>query len=165
MVDFLVGILSSLPRELATIILAAVPITESQLAIPLSIARWDLSPAQALGFSLIGNSLPFLPLYFGLEALRRFVAAHLPWLTRFIDFQVERAHRKLKDSYERYGALALFLFIAIPLPFTGVYTATVAAVALKIPVRYAALGILTGMTNAAVIVTLITMGVIKVNGG
>jgi uncharacterized membrane protein len=43
------------------------------------------------------------------------------------------------------------------LPFTGLYTATLAAVALKIPFKYAAIGIVSGVLTAGIIVSLLTI--------
>jgi len=160
MVDTLVEILSSVPPSVATVILSALPLTELRLSIPVAMAVWGLAPLTAFGLALIGNFLPFFPLYYGLDALRRFSEKYLPWLTRIIDKSVGRAEGRVKEKYARYGAFALFLFTAIPLPMTGLYTATLAAVALKVPVRHALLGVTSGIVVAGTIVTLVSAGLI-----
>ena len=48
-------------------------------------------------------------------------------MTRFLEWWFSKATKKFQKSYDLYGALALFLFVAIPLPVTGVWTASVAA--------------------------------------
>jgi len=51
----------------------------------------------------------------------------------------------------------LFLFTALPLPLTGLWMATIAAVALKIPFKYAVAGIGLGIITAGLIVTGFTL--------
>ncbi|PIZ52675.1 hypothetical protein COY25_04705 [Candidatus Uhrbacteria bacterium CG_4_10_14_0_2_um_filter_41_7] len=75
-----------------------------------------------------------------------------------IDNAVSRAHNKVEKKYARYGALALFLFTAIPLPLTGLWTATLSAIALKVPVKYAFIGIASGVVVAGVIMTIGSLG-------
>ncbi|MFH1631859.1 MAG: small multi-drug export protein [bacterium] len=157
MIDTVVQFLSQFPTWLATIILAALPITELRLAIPVAAHVWLIDPFNAFGLSIIGNFLPFFPLYYGLNGLRRLTAKYAPWLTRVIDSSVARAEGRVKEKYARYGALALFLFTALPLPFTGLWTATLAAVALKIPVRHALVGEVLGIITAGIIVSILSV--------
>lgn len=159
MVNALVQFAGQFPSWLATIFLAAMPVTELRLAIPIASEVWLLHPLDALGLSIIGNLLPFFPLYYGLDWLRRFCEKRLPWVTRAIDAQIERSRRRVEKKYNRYGSFALFLFTALPLPFTGLWTATFAAVALKIPVKNALAGIVSGVIVAGIIVLLTTVSV------
>lgn len=156
MIDTIVQFLNQFPRELATVILATLPITELRLAVPIAIHTWQLRPLDSLGYSIFGNLIPLIPLYFGLDWLRSIVEKFAPWMTRVIDKSVDRAERRVRDKYAKYGALALFLFTALPLPFTGLWTATLAAVALKIPFKYAAPSIILGVITAGIIVTILS---------
>lgn len=158
MVDALVQFFSGWPTPLATVALAALPVTELRLAIPIAVHVWSLAPFDALLYALLGNLLPIVPLYFGLMKAREVCQKIMPWLVRPIDAMLGRSERRLKDQYARYGALALFLFTAIPLPLTGVWTATLAAVALKIPFRSAVWGIALGALAAGIIVSVLTIG-------
>ncbi len=157
MIDAIVQFLDQFPRELATVILATLPITELRLAIPIAIHTWLLAPLDALGYAIFGNMLPLFPLYFGLNWLRRMTERFAPILTKVIDKSVDRAERRVRDKYAKYGAFALFLFTALPLPFTGLWTATLAAVALKIPFKYAVWGIIPGVFAAGIIVTILSV--------
>lgn len=157
MIDIIVQFLDQFPRELATLIMAALPITELRLAVPVAIHTWLLRPMDALGYALIGNLIPLIPLYFGLDWLRSMTQKFAPFLTKVIDKSVARAERRVHDKYVKYGALALFMFTALPLPLTGLWTATLAAVALKIPFKYAVMGIIPGVLAAGVIVTVLSV--------
>ncbi|PIQ67259.1 ligand-binding protein SH3 [Candidatus Uhrbacteria bacterium CG_4_9_14_3_um_filter_41_35] len=149
---------SQFSPELATFILSAFPITELRLTIPVAIRVWGVNPYNAFGLAVLGNLVPFFPLYYGLDQLRKLSKKHTPWLTRIIDNAVSRAHNKVEKKYARYGALALFLFTAIPLPLTGLWTATLSAIALKVPVKYAFIGIASGVVVAGVIMTIGSLG-------
>ncbi len=156
-VSFLVEGLANVPRPIATIILAALPVTELRLAIPVAAHVWLLHPLEAFGYSVVGNLIPLVPLYFGLEWLQQTATKYWPWFGRVIDKSIERAKGRVQNKYARYGALALFLFTALPLPMTGLWTATLAAVALKIPFRYAWRGIVAGVLTAGIIVSILSV--------
>jgi uncharacterized membrane protein len=158
-VEYILQILSGVPDFLKIIVLAMAPLTEYQLAIPVAIERFHFSPAVAYLLALIGSLCLFFPLYFGLEKLREFVSKIFPLFLRPLDAFLLRAEHKMKDNYAKYGAFALFLFLVIPFPLTGIWTATTAAVVLKIPFRPAFLGILFGVLGGELVVTIVTVGV------
>lgn len=149
--------LEGVPDWLRVILLSALPITEYQLSIPLGILEYHLPPVLVFSLAAIGAASIFFPVYWGLELLHGLVEKYFPRLLRPLDLLIARAERKLKDRYAKLGALALFLFLVIPFPFTGVWTASLAAVALKIPFKQAAAGILFGMLGGAFFVLILTL--------
>lgn len=157
MLDAFIDILGSVPHWLATILLAAVPIGELRAAIPVAAHVWLVNPFDAYLFAVIGNLLPFFPLYFGLEWARDQLSRIWPWFAKVIDGRLQHAEEKVQKKYAQYGAFALFLFTAIPLPFTGLYTATLAAIALKIPFKQAFIGIASGVVTAGIIVSILSI--------
>jgi uncharacterized membrane protein len=151
---------SQFSPELAIFLSAMLPIIELRGAIPFGIGLWDMNPYSAFGLAVLGNLVPFPFLYFGLRWVQKIFNRYIPCVSRFIDAQIDRAQKRVEEKYHRYGALALFLFTALPLPLTGLWTATLAAIALKIPFRYAAFSIIPGVLIAGVIVSLISVGVL-----
>ncbi|NBS68936.1 hypothetical protein EBT31_08460 [bacterium] len=149
-----------LPSWLEVVLLGIAPITEYQLAIPVALTKYEYPWYIAYSLGVIGSFLSFFPLYFGFEFVRNHVARLFPRLVKPFDLAIERAERKLRGDYEKYGAMALFLALVVPFPLTGVWTTTLAAVALKIPIRSAALGIFLGLLSGAALVTLASLGVI-----
>lgn len=150
----IIGFLSSLPKEAATLILAMLPISELRGAIPFGIAG-GLGLGKVLIIAVVGNLIPVIPILFLLEPvsgyLRRF------WIfKKFFDWLFERTRRKAK-LVERYEFLGLILFVAIPLPVTGAWTGCVAASLFKIRLRYAFLAITIGVLLAALIVTTVCL--------
>lgn len=158
MVDALVAAVESFPHWLATVILSALPLTEHRLSIPLAITTWNIPPLEAYGWAVLGALLPFFPLYYGLMWVRGLCERYFPRLVTPIDKVLARSEKKVRNGYEKYGAIALCLFVAIPLPMTGLWTATLAAVALKLPVKTSFISIALGTLIAGGIVTFISAG-------
>ncbi|MEK9131062.1 MAG: small multi-drug export protein [Patescibacteria group bacterium] len=147
-------------QDFFIILLSAVPIGELRVALPLALEGYGFSIPRALVDVYLGNALPVLPLLFGLNALTIWSDKHWPFFHRLLDRFFLRTRRRLQGDYQIYGAMALFLFVAIPLPLTGVWTASVAAVLFGIRPRPAATAILGGMVLAGLIVLLVTKGVV-----
>lgn len=141
--------------------MAVVPVGELRMSIPVGIAVYDLSVFWTYVFSVLGNMLPVV-LVFGIgDAWVRFVTKRQGWMERVTKAVIERSRRKLSGEIETWGAVAVAIFIAIPLPLTGAWTGMIAAYALGIPFRKAALAALAGVMSAGVIVTLAVTGVVK----
>lgn len=149
--------LSLIPEWLATIVLAGLPLGELRLALPVAIAVWNIPPSLAYFLVIIGNILPFFIIYFGLNTIHKYVEERFPALLAPLDRFIERAKGKVEKQYAVYGAIALFFFTALPLPMTGLYTATVAAVVFDIPFKSSFFSILAGVLVAGLIVLAITM--------
>ncbi|MEK7632464.1 MAG: small multi-drug export protein [Patescibacteria group bacterium] len=148
---------SSVPPWLATIVLSALPVTEAQLAIPVAVLSWKIHPALVYALAMFGNALPIVPIFFGFTALRSWAERYAQWSVKWLDRLVARAHRKFGADFDKYGVLGLIAFMAIPFPGTGVWTAVLAAVALKLPWRQAIPAIFCGMLLVGAIVITITL--------
>lgn len=153
MLENLINILSNLPKELTVLILGMMPVSELRGAIPFGVAI-GIPVRKVLFLAIVGNIIPVIPLLFLLEPvssyLRRFIL-----FKGFFDWLFERTRRRAA-VVEKYEALGLVMFVAIPLPVTGAWTGCLAATLFKIRLRYAFLAITTGVLIAAVIVTTIT---------
>lgn len=147
----------SIPPGLATFVLSALPVTESRLTIPVSITVWKLSPLTAYGLAMLGNMIPFFPIYFGFRALKRLAEVHAPWSVVWFERALHRVQKKIGNNYERYGLIAVMLFVAIPLPGTGVWSGSLLAVALELSWKRALIGVLGGMLLMGAIVLALTL--------
>ncbi|NQT95709.1 MAG: small multi-drug export protein [Candidatus Omnitrophica bacterium] len=150
MLETILKVLSALPKELTTFILAMMPVSELRGAIPFGLST-GLALRNVLFLSIVGNLIPVIPILFLLQPvsgyLRRF------WIfKKFFDWLFERTRRRA-ELVEKYETLGLMLFVAIPLPITGAWTGCVAASLFKVRLRYALLAITLGVLIAAFIVT------------
>jgi len=133
------------------IVVSALPISELRGGIPLAIYL-NYTPIQAYFISIIGNLLPIFPLLLFLEKI-------LPLIERFkllrdlFHFASKKAIEK-RRLVDKYGYLGLFLFVAIPLPITGAWTASLISFLLRMNPYKAFLFIAMGVFTAGVIVLL-----------
>ena len=141
-------------------LISTLPISEIRGAIPIALTIYKMPIIQAYIFAVLGNIIPtiFLLLYLGpfSEFLRRwqFFNIFFNWL-----FEKTRRH---EEKYEKYGALFLLFFVAIPLPITGAWTGCVAAFIFGIRFWYAFPTIIGGIMISGVIVSLTSLGIISI---
>lgn len=144
---------------LAVLLIASLPISELRGAIPVAIGVYGFDPVTAYLVGVLGNLLPVPILLKILEPvtalLRRCVVCD-----RFLSWLFARTRRRHSTLIERLGAIALVLFVAVPLPATGAWTGALVAHLFGIPFRYAFPLIAVGVCLAGVVVTLATLGVI-----
>ena len=146
-------------QELIIFLVAASPVVELRGAIPLALLVYELPLWQAFFLSVAGNMvpvllLPILGVVSGKLSRRFFI------FERYFTWLFERTQRKHEKKFERFYDFALVVFVAIPLPFTGAWTAIVAAFVFGIPLRRAFPLILFGVIIAGVIVSVLTLGLI-----
>lgn len=142
--------------NLLRILLAAMtPIGELRFAIPFAIWTLGMPWYHALPISLVGNILPVLLLVPGLELISRLLT-HLPGPgSRLLDWRIRGVQRTYARRFQKYGPLLLVGLVAIPLPFTGAWTGSLAAWVFQVPYRVAVPLIALGVTIAGVLVTLL----------
>ncbi|MFW5999707.1 MAG: COG2426 family protein, partial [Halanaerobiaceae bacterium] len=141
-----------LNREVAVFLTAWLPFIELRGAIPLAISL-GITPLNAFLLGVAGNTLSVIPLLLLLNPVREFLIQNSRLMARFFDWLYERTIRK-SDNVEKYGALGLILFTAVPLPTTGAWTASLAAIIFKIKFKYAFPAITMGVIIAGIAVTL-----------
>jgi len=148
------------PPEFTTAILAMMPVTELQAAIPVARTVFGLSIPASIFYAYIGNAVPAVLILAFLPRIVEFVEQHLPRLRAWTKQRFHGKEDAFRKTYARYGAFALFLYVAIPTPFSGVWSGSILAVLFHIPLRYAVPAIFFGMLSTAVIVTLAVEGVL-----
>lgn len=159
MTDWLLDLVSSIPPVWRTAILAAVPLTELRLSIPLALL-WGLSPLAALGWSILGNFIPVLPILWLLGPVVRWLS-RFPPAGRVFDFFLTRAAAN-SHRVATYGFWGLAIFVGVPAPGTGAWTGCLVAFLLGLPVAQAAASITLGLFMAGLIVTAASLGVWQV---
>lgn len=161
MLEIVLNWLRGLPRELVVIIIGALPIAELRGAIPLALS-FGFSMSKAFWLSVLGNIIPIVPALFLLEPVSNRLRRFKLW-ARFFDWIFERT-KKNSDAIQKYEALGLAIFVAIPLPMTGAWSGVVAASLFKIRFKYAFLAISLGVIGAGLIVSsLCALGILGWN--
>jgi len=152
----LVEMLGSVPHWLAVLIIGAIPISELRGAIPVAMGIYGMGPFDAFFFSVIGNLLPVIPLLLFLEPVSNYLRRYSIFDT-FFTWLFSKTRRKNAESFEKYGLLALTIFVAIPLPVTGAWSGCAAAFVFGVKFRHALPAIAAGVMIAGIIVTGVTV--------
>ena len=133
--------------------LAASPISELRGAIPWAILH-HFPWYYAFLLSVVGNLLPVPFILLFLDTASRLLS-RVRFFERVLNWLFERTRRR-GEIIERYERIGLILFVAIPLPVTGAWTGSIAAVLFGLKFRHALLSIFIGILIAGTIVTCIT---------
>jgi uncharacterized membrane protein len=154
--NFLVDVLASVPHWLAVLIISAIPISELRGAIPVAMGIYGMEPLEAYFLSVIGNLIPVIPLLLFLEPVSNYLRRYRIF-DIFFTWLFSRTRRNHTDNFEKYGLLALTIFVAVPLPVTGAWTGCAAAFVFGIKFRHSFPAIAAGVMIAGIIVTAVTM--------
>ncbi len=147
-------LLNFLSRELQIILFSTLPIIELRGAIPYAISK-GMHPLHSALLCILGSMAPVPFLLLFLKPF--FVRLRSIFIIReFEKWLVKRTERKARKIIKKYSMVGLVLFVSIPLPSTGVWTASIAAALFNLRTRSAFVAILIGNMIAALIVTLLT---------
>ena len=151
--------------ELITLLTAMFPLIELKGAIPIGTGLGlDLMTSALLGFC--GSSIIVIPIFFLLIPIFnllkkiKFIKKIIEKIERVFEDKAREVSKNATDKPEeqvrKFLMVALFIFVAIPFPVTGVWTGTGIAVFLNMRFRDAFLPIVLGNLVAGTIITIIT---------
>ena len=156
---------------LATVIISILPVIELRGAIPFATNSgfWGsnaLTNWTAFGWSWLGSSavvpilaLLFFPIINWLKKTRWFgkIAQGLENRIKNKSASIENAEEKSKKFSKSYWKkmLAVFIFVAIPLPLTGVWTGTCVALFIGLDYLSTCCSVILGNAAAGLLITLI----------
>ncbi len=151
--------LSIASQRILTLLYAMTPIGELRLAIPYAIFAAKMPWREAVVIAIIGNFIPVIPFLLFLEYFSHRLMRY-PFWNRCFTWAFNRTKSR-SAVIERFEAIGLALFVGVPLPLTGAWSGCIAAFIFRIPMRLAIPSIALGILIAAVIVTLVCLGVIS----
>lgn len=147
-------------------IISMVPIVELRGAIPFS-QGYGLPLIPSYIVCIIGNMLPVpLIFFFARKVLlwgqdKKGIGPFFRWCLQ----KGERGGEKLKEKAGQGLYVALFLFVAIPLPGTGAWTGTLAASFLDMDFKKSVIAVMCGVLGAGIIMVLVSLGALHVLRG
>ncbi len=150
---------SAFPKEWVVFFISMLPIVELRGAIPYAMSSVGGAPLpwwQAYLISCAGNLVPLVPILLILGPVSDWLSRHSRLMARFFTWLFARTRKRAK-TIEKYGAIGLISFVAIPLPVTGGWTGSAAAFLFGIPFRRALPSIIAGVAIAGVVVTSLTI--------
>ena len=162
MFDQLISFFSHFPHWLATMLMAATPVGELRLSIPVSVLGYHMPVWEAFILSVIGNMIPVIFILLFAGRFHKWVEKEAgKWGKNWADY-LAHVQKKFTGDYEKYGLIGLMIFIGVPLPGTGAYTGAIAAFVFGIPFKHSWPYVLGGVIMSAIITTILTVGVDKI---
>ena len=139
---------------LITIALGILPISELRGAIPY--AYFNGAPlylASLIGF--LANLLVAPLVYLFLGSLHNVFYRIWGWYRSFFDRFIQQARKRVERHFNKWGYIGLALFVGVPLPVTGAWTAALGSWVLGLKKEETILAISLGVLISAIIVTLV----------
>jgi len=145
---------------LQVFLLSMTPIGELRLAIPVGIAVYHINATSVFFVSVIGNLVPAIFLLFFLKKVSEYFSKKSRLFQKLYAWWENNARDKHSEKIQKYGAIGLALFVAVPLPLTGAWTGALLATIMELPIKKSLPAILGGVIGAGLIVTvLVVLGV------
>ncbi|WP_371744127.1 COG2426 family protein [Intestinimonas sp. MSJ-38] len=146
-------------KDFALFIISMIPFIELRGSIIFG-AAMGIPWQHAFLVSFLGNILP-VPF---LILLARPIFAWLKTTRLLAGFTQKVEDRLMKKAdkvtVQKYSAVGLFLFVAIPLPGTGAWSGSLIAALLDVKMRYALPAVIAGVFAAGVIMTVASYGLL-----
>lgn len=161
-----------LAQVLTLFLITFMPFVELRLAIPLGILGGSLTfpggiVISGLGMNPLAVFLICISANFALAIILYYILFKMDKLLRksriknWYSNLRDKSEKKLEPFTKKWGALGVALFIAIPLPGSGVYMGTLGAFVLNLPRKKFLIASAVGVTLAGAIVTMLTITGIK----
>ena len=154
-------------KILVVLLISMVPLVELRGAIPVAVGM-DLGLPEwlVLVIAIIGNIIPVPIIYlFARKVLEWGSKCKWEPFKKFCDFCLKKGEKTGNKLLKHTGIgayLALFAFVAVPIPGTGAWTGTLAASILKLDFKKTIIAIIAGILVAGLIMLAVSLGLFKV---
>ncbi|MGF0039157.1 COG2426 family protein [Peptoniphilaceae bacterium SGI.131] len=150
---------SYLSKELVTILVSMIPLIELKGSIPIGMGL-GLNYTQAFIYSFIGSTIPAFFIVFFISYIFK-ILRHIKFFDKLINKITEKTMEK-RQQIDKYGYLGLFIFVAIPLPGTGVWSGGLLSYLLDLNKTKSFVLIAIGNLVAGLIITLLSRGAFSI---
>ena len=117
----------SLTGILTVFFTAMLPVWELKGAIPMGIIGFNMSMEQAFWTAYLGSSIPSIFIVLFIEKIINKLTDSKISFFRRVARWIKAKVKKHQYKINKYGYLGIFLFVAIPLPGTGIWTGSLLA--------------------------------------
>lgn len=145
-----------LRRFIYTFLVSMVPAVEVKGAIPFGIAL-GLDVRLAYVAALLGSGIVVCFLTFVTNWFYRFCKAR-NLLKRFIGW-IDKITGKNREKIQKFGPLAIFAYVAVPIPGTGTWTGSIIAGVINLKPRSIIISVFCGNMVSGLIMALLSSGV------
>lgn len=133
--DLIISWFVGFPKELATFLIAIIPVTELRASIPLAVKVYGLSPFVAWFYSVLGTYFAMMLIVIVLDPVAKILSKWFSFFEKFFHWLFEHTRKKANHKMEKYGEWAIFILAATPIPLIGGLTGALAAFVFGIPLK------------------------------
>lgn len=155
--QFIIDLFQNFPKELATFLIAIIPVTELRAALPLAYKVYGMSAFWSWFYSVAGTFFAMVIIVFLLDPIANFLSKNFSFFKKIFDWLFEHTRSRAGKKMERYGEWAIFILAATPIPFLGGMTGALAAFVFGVPRKNSLPLLLFGTMVSGVIVLGVTM--------
>lgn len=137
---------------LLIILLSMLPFWEARYTIPFIIAKYKVN-IFLISIAILANFVPVPFILKFLEPIEKWLRKWRFW-DNLLNKIFEHTRKKTKRSIEKWESLALIVFVAIPLPVTGAWTASLAAYLFGLDFKKSLICIFIGICIASIIISI-----------
>lgn len=152
--------LELLSMEIKIFLLSMLPIIELRGAIPIGIGK-GLSYGAVFIVCYLGSLVPAPIILLGSKFVFR-IMKNTKLFGPLTEKIREKSMRNAGKKIQKYGTLGLLIFVAIPLPGTGVWTGSIAASIMNLRFKYAMFAIIIGNLIAGLIILGLSGGLFSI---
>jgi len=105
--------------ELRILFTAMIPFSDIKFAIPLGLNTLNMSTLNVFIFAGIGMLTPAVTLLAVADPLSKWLMKHSKIINKMLTKLFNKTRTAHSKNFNRYGALLIFAFIAIPIPGSG----------------------------------------------
>ena len=158
MIHYIASFFTGFPPELAVVIVSMMPVLEQRVGIPLAILVYNMPIWKAYFLVMAGNIGPVLVLLY-------FAGDFHAWVHKNSGFFSSRLWLKKLDEaqeafrkYEKYGLLGLMVFVALPIPGSGIFTGAIIAFLMGVQFRHSWPYLVSAVLLSGLLTLAITLG-------
>ncbi|MDD5605958.1 MAG: small multi-drug export protein [Patescibacteria group bacterium] len=141
-----------------SVMLASImPIIEARGAVILGISL-GLPPIWVMLIATVVSFVTAFAILLGLTYLTSWVRTWHPAIDKFFAAIFHTTYHRHSQKFERWGTVALTIFVAIPLPFSGAWTGALLAYLFGIKLHHSAILLLIGIFLSVIISAAATLG-------
>lgn len=140
-------------------LMSVLPIME-RFALPVAILKYHLPVAEAFAIVILSNMVPVVFILLLADKFHLWLSHHDSIFGRTWVKSVAHAQTKFK-KYEKYGLIGLMVFLSIPHPLNGAFTASLIAFILGYPMHKALPYLFAGVLIGNSLTLAIVLGAVR----
>lgn len=143
------------------LLVSMTPLLGIRGALPMALFVYQMTPLTAYVLSVIGEFIPVFFILAFLGGVSRWLSERFLFFKNFFEKLFEKTRRDYDKRLEKHGLLALMIYTAIPLPFSGAWTASLVVFLFGLPYLKSLLSIFLGVLLCGInILIILEMGVV-----